>query len=278
MNNTIDKTILFYSISFNPIMENNGLIYGDDLFEIFNKVFPESGEGKFYNFDYDKNNYGFEILELNKNFLFGSYVKDIEKQQSLMRYREKITYQTAPFTPPENKYLEYYSWFYIDFKYNRIAAIKSKDVPSIDKLISSYFHQKTNYIKSMMIIPIHIKDLKKTVEKSKNIKCIEFQFAKPDEFTALGSEHFDVTFSECRVKAKVSQMGNLFSKKIHQNSNSKFDVLKLTIEDDDGIDQCIDMIKNILTLKVRLTFEDSDLFDSDVVKTALAKHINFDYE
>ena len=276
MNKEVEKTIYFYSIMFNPGIDSklSTSFTGNEYSYIFESAFSSDSNG-YYPFEFEKDKYAFDIIDFDKEYIFGTYSKEADLNKLLI-YRDEKSHNTIPFSTPKGYSLELFTWFYADFSKHILLVINNRSLPNIDRILEAYFY-KTEF-ENVIILPIKIDNAKEYLKKMKKMLKVKFQYASKtlkQEYMPLSHEKFDMIIDDYTVTAKISHTGTKTCDKLGNINKSDFSMLKIYTEDMNNITQSIDLISNIITKKVTFKLNESDLVDSEKVKEVLKSNINY---
>lgn len=280
----VNKIIKFYVIEPQPSLNfdnRNGLLNKYTL-SIFKSAFV-NGED-YYSINYDKKNLFFDIKEFNENYMFGtcSVIEDIQAT-SFMQQRNKSTNKTKPFTTVNNdEQLESYTFFYIDFVFNRMAVIANKKISKIHEALSNFIWEKSGHMASASIYPERVDDAKEIVSLLRDWSHLQLEYYTPKSIQniesikkSLGS---DFTIEKYKLDMKLkdvkpSFIDNLFKYKnnAHEEGISKFNVIG---KNELGVDETINLIETIYTKTVPLQLTNDTAINIEYIKNKLYEFLS----
>lgn len=280
---SVEKTIKFYSIKLNPSILYYGNNIDSHIYSIFNLAFNNGAD--YYQFNYDKKQLFFDIINFDKEHLFGtcSVPNDI-KPTSMIQKRDNKTKEPEPFTSLNNEFnLEAYSFFYIDFTNNRMAVITNRKIPRINEILCSFINKNANpdNITELSILPERIENLSKAVENLKSKDALELEFFNRNGKNALDIKALsstlksEFTASKYVLTIKLEETTTSFipsllkwKNKVDKNSTSK---IKLKGKNEFGLDETIDLFETLYTKTIPLELSDDSIKNKSYIENQL-KH------
>lgn len=288
-NSAVNKLIKFYIVQVEPSLNftsNTSNNIDTNLFTLFKLGFKNGKD--YYSYEFNKNHLFFDIKELNENLMFGicSVIENI-KATAMIQSRDINTNQTNPFTNlGNNKQLEAYTFFYIDFKNCRMAAISNKKIAKIHEAITSFIWSNSNgnFTPHISIYPEKITDIEKALGSLKKFNWLEMEFAQPQNLNNIKcmSESLknDFTFDKYQVKFKLKSTEptfpinlNIFRKNNDVNTD-KLSKLSVIGKNELGIDETINLIEAIYTKTISLELTDDTVKNLDYIKKKLKYYLD----
>lgn len=282
---SVNKLIKFYILKPEPCLNNTPFFKNTSdsvCYQIFKSAFPEEN---FYPINIDKRTLYFDIKTYSKNHMFGTCsVKEALKATSFIQQRNKETLQAKPFTElnDENQ-LEAYTFFYVDFVHNRMAAIANKKIPQIHNVLMKTIWENSHNLSQINIHPELIQDVKKEAEKLVNPSWLEMEFATPPSAADIPKMcHLldDPVFKSTRyrVKIKIEKANKGFIEKIMQVKNSieenHISMLKLVGKNELGLDETFNFIESLYVKTVPLVLTDDTVKNIEYIEEILKKYLD----
>lgn len=282
---SVNKLIKFYILKPEPCLNNASFLQNtsDSIsYQIFKSAFPEEN---FYRIDIDKRTLYFDIKTYSKNHIFGTCsVKEALKATSFIQQRNKETLQAKPFTElnDENQ-LEAYTFFYVDFIHNRMAAIANKKIPQIHNVLMQTIWENSHNLSQISIQPELIQDVKKEAEKLVNPSWLEIEFASPPSSAEIPKMDLilnepDFKSTKYRVKIKIEKTNKKFIDKIMQLGNKKdedhISMLKLIGKNELGLDETFNFIESLYAKTVPLELTDDTVKNIAYIEENLKKYLD----
>lgn len=243
---SVHKLVKFYVFEPQPSLYNNGLSEKTTM-SLLEMVFKE---GNSYKFEFDKENYTLDILEMKSDFIFGSCAKEREiNKTSFLQIRNRETNQTEPYTlqDPE-KQLEVYTYFYIDCTQNRMVAIQHKNISKIHNILQNFiFAQSGNTVK-IFIAPEKIADIKKAVKNLNQSNRLRVSYApgkSKTDIKPLLKVFGDIEFDSYSVEIKLSST---------KNNEYVDNIINLSEKEKESYDNIILIGKNEFGLEETINF------------------------
>lgn len=272
---SVNKIIKFYIFEPQPSMymiDNN--LSDITTIELLKKVFPIADT---YNYFYEKENYFIDIHEIGADFIFGKCSKESSlKLTNFYQMRNTSTNATVPYTSVEpGQQLEVYTYFYIDCKHNRMAAIQHKSISKIHDILSNFIYTKSENMINMYIAPEKIPDVKKAAKKLSRAKSLELSFAKgrsKENIESLTKSLGDLDFESYSVIFKLSQKNDTIIDKLFALSNTNdesINGIKLTGKNDYGLDETINFLEAVYTKNIPFNLSDDIATNTEYIKSQL---------
>lgn len=277
---SISKTIKFYQFEPQPSLANNGLT-PMTISEILKTIFPKCCS---YSIIYEKDKYIIDIMEISSDFLFGKCAKENEVHYtSFYQTRDKHTMEATPYTSfsPDTQ-LEVYTYFFISYSQQRMAALQHKNITKIQYILSEGIWELSKNTLKVFIAPEKIKDIKKTAKKIKRSKKLSVSFA-PDtnskyNIDSLAKSLGDIQYDSFHVEIKLSQdNSDLAINRIYENyakDKDAFNSLKLSGKNDTGLEETIDFIETLFTHTTQFDIAEDNVINSDIIKKELSDSLN----
>ena len=274
---SIQKIIKFYTFEPQPSMLtlNNGSITLNNI-ELLKKVFTAVDS---YNFQYEKENYTIDILEIGANFIFGTCSKESDlKYTNFYQMRNTQTNATKPYTSVEpGQQLEVYTYFYIDCSSNRMTAIQHKNISKIHLILSEFICNKSGNMINFYIAPERIPDVRRAAKKLQRTKSLELSFAKgrsKENIESLAKSLGDIEYDSYAVTFKLSQKNDkVIDKLFHLSTTDRDNIngIKLTGKNEYGLDETINFIENVYTRNTPFDLSDDIVTNIEYIKNKLSE-------
>ncbi len=279
MSNT-EKSVYFYKISPSPTFTINIDNDANALYQMFKNVFHNTELVHSYTAK-DGNTFYIEIIELTKDFVFGTYSKKEPNPNQKIRIRESTDSNDDSCLPnahnfPEKDNLEYYTFFYVDFNKLLMAYISNKQSGKLSKIIQEYFYLHNMNIS---IVDYDVSDTDKIIKSFKSISQLDLCYSDKlaesqskfifeihdDDQAKIGTYHIEIKFKE-----KSGSMNHM--KKILEQKN---DYSKISIkgETESNILQSFDYIKRSFMIHETITMSNNPSNDKNNIKKALKSAI-----
>jgi len=272
MDNTkLHKSINFYDIDINilPIFSQSKLDYNFQKLMI--EAFPVLETYKF------NNDIIVDIIE-SEECLFGSIgkLRNI-KHNPLTRARNIETLNKSEINLPKDQKLEEFTYFYIDYNYNKALVLRNDDAPNFIKTLKLLFKnvrkisEKTQrfdiypeiisdisstlnkFIELCKIDLVYKDHLQETEQKNSYIPSVKEIYEKYDN--QLSKVALSLTF-----KNEIATHKILEEFKNNRNYND-LENLKITgkVSANEDITDTVDLLKKIITKKVIIEIENDDI-------------------
>lgn len=272
---SVSKVIKFYQFEPQPSLYNNGLV-PEPTINLLKKVFPSCDT---YSFEFEKEKYSIDILEIGTDFIFGTCSKQSElKYTSFYQKRNMKTNQTEPYTSIDpNTQLEAYTYFYIDCIHNRMAAIQHKSIAKIHCILCDCIYSKSGNMLKMFIAPEKVKDIKHTAKKLKKACRVQLSFApesSKDNIKSVAESLGDFKYDYYSVDFKISEgssnnyIDNLA--KLSTDERSNYTAIKLIGKNEYGLEETINFIETLYTKNTPFDITDDIIKNIDIIKQKLA--------
>lgn len=277
----VTKVIKFYWFKPIPSLANNG-ITPMPMKDILKTVFPKS---KSYDIIYDKDKYIIDIIEMTDNFLFGKCAKEHELRfTNLYQTRDKHTGEAFPYSSasPDTQ-LEVYTYFYIDYAQERMAAIQHKNITKIHNILSEGVWELSNNTLKVFVAPERIKNIKKAAKKLKKNKRLSVAFA-PNAISkynintlanCLGNINYDAFSVDIKLAqtSDESTIDEIYDNYEKDKDNNFFTGFKLIGKNDSGLEETVDFIETLFTHSASFDITEDIIKNSEIIKSELAKSL-----
>lgn len=276
------KIINFYYLKPSPCMTLSAV---DDHLEkythlLFSSAFKNNDD--YYELETDKQKFFFDIKNFDTDYMFGTCSKDETfSATNFVQKRNIDTKEVSPFTTIDSEEkLEAYTFFYIDFKCNRMAVIYNKKISKIHNLISEFIYKESGNMSMIEIFPEKIDDIKRTSNTLMSLKSLEIEFACSKSkymihniFDSLGG---DFVPEKYKLGIKLSTTGKKFIDDIihFRKTNKDITTLKLTGKNDLGVEETINFITMLYTKSVPIQLSDDSAVNIEYIKMRLKEHLN----
>ena len=280
----VEKIVKFYDLKPSPcfsVLENKNDLVSSTYF-IFNTAFPQID---YYEFEYDHKNIFFDIHTYNESKMFAKCsIKDDINATKFFQSRNTATKETKPFTTVDDptSHLESYTFYYIDFKHNKMAAICNKKLSKIHLILSEFIYQKSGNCSQIEILPERIKDLE-SAANSLDPKWLEFEFSEAYSKQNMPSlpVSLDNDFQVGKYQLKIQLINTnkkSFSRKLaHLKSIREEEGIsnfKLLGKNELGIEETINFVEALYTKTVPLLITDNTISNIKFIETELEKQLN----
>lgn len=285
---SVNKLIKFYILEpeaclNTPIFSKN--ISDSICYQIFKSAFPQDD---FYSIEVDKRSLFLDIKTYSKNHIFGTCsIKETFRPTSFIQQRNKETLETQPFTNLNNEtQLEAYTFFYIDFNTNRMAAIANKKIPKIHEVLMQAIWENSKNLSRISIMPELIQDIEKEATKLLNPSWFEIEFATPPsakDIPKMNDLLDEPTFKakKYQIRIRIEQSDKTIVQKImglrKRKDTEHISALKLIGKNEMGLDETFNFIESLYTKTVPLELTDDTVanynYIENILKENLDKHI-----
>lgn len=273
------KNILFYKLNLVFNSQLNMFTTDTDLKSRV-KAFAKNCDKNEMSYTNESQNYIVDIIEINEDYLFGSYGNlNNYSKSNFIRVRDKQN-----LSPHEYKdYLEMFTYFYIDFNTNKIVNISSRYCRgfkiNIAEFLNDHFNLSEIY-SDIKVVSTLKNDIKEAINKAVHVQEIDIKYYSDkhlmNEFVSLADIDSEdsgaiksarLTLSLEPVSASKSIAQKLLNS-IHDKGR-KYKSVSITTDDGE-----IDVLEQTVTKKVSCDFEEGD-FDEDSILNKLQKIISF---
>lgn len=272
---SIQKIIKFYIFEPQPSLLNIGL-EGEPTLALLKKILKNK---KSYSYQFEKDNYTFDILEIGESFVFGTCAKENElKYTNFWQIRNKETNETKPYIieEPENQ-LEFYTYFYIDCMQNRMAVIQHKGISKIHEILYNFLYAESGNMLEISIAPERIKDVKKAAKNLKKANRLRLAFApgkSKDNIRSLAKSLGNFEYDNYTLDIKLSQCENrnYIDCIVHLSDEEKsnFDSIMLIGKNEFGLEETINFFETYYTKHIPLELTDNYALNIEYIKDKLA--------
>lgn len=189
-------------------------------------------------FDYKNEAYKITVIDRSDNDLFGHIAKNKELSDYMLHVKNKDTEEEID---PSNHYLEFYTYFYIDYKKRLLSIIYNNRFSSIEDFLKHYFLIKIG-MDAAYINPV-IDSKEKIIQYFKELAGsmkFEARFSTKycQELQNLSGNIFDIPgITSVSIKGKLHDLKNFPDTQKYQ----KFEITN------SGTNEVIDVIKYSLT-------------------------------
>lgn len=274
---SIQKIIKFYVFEPQPSMlmlEVPGIAEID----LLKRVFPNSGS---YSFQYEKENYTIDIIDIGLSYVFGTCAKESElKYTNFYQMRNMETNATTPYTSTEpGKQLEVYTYFYIDCKMKRMAAIQHKSISKIHMILSEFIYEKSGNMIKFFVAPEKIPDVKRAAKQLQRSKALELSFAKgksKENIEPLTKALGDFEYDSYSVSFKLAPNSSNIIDKLFDMSNENrddFSGIKLVGKNEYGLDETINFLETHYTKNTPFELSEDVVTNTEYIKSKLTESL-----
>lgn len=281
----VNKLIKFYILEPLPSLyfdDSNGML-SKSTHSIFESAFCNGTD--YYSIDYEKKKLFFDIKEFDESHIFGtcSIVETIQAN-AFMQRRNIQTNETKPFTTVNgDEQLEAYTFFYIDFSTNRMAAIVNKKISKLHTVISYFIYEKSGKLASIEIAPEKNDNPRKLAESLIDWSHIQLEFFTNDSTKnirpikkALGSD-FEIEKYKVDMKiknGKKTMVDSLFSLKerVSEEGISKLNIIG---KNELGVDETINLIETLNSKAVPFNLSDDSSLNIEYIKKNLKEFLGY---
>ena len=282
---SVNKLIKFYTLEPEACLNSIHFAQNTDdsiCYQTFKSAFPQED---FYSIEIDKKNLFFDIKTYSKNHIFGTCsVKETFRATNFIQERNKATLQAKPFTELNGEsQLESYTFFYIDFTHNRMAAIANKKIPKIHNVLMQTIWEKSNNLSKITIMPELIQDVEKEAQKLIDPSWLEIEFATPPSAndipkmsSLLDTKSFEGKRYQIRIRIEKADK-TLISKLMHLKSKKDEDhlsMLKLIGKNELGLDETFNFIESLYAKTVPLELTDDTVANIKYIENILKKYLD----
>lgn len=275
---SVSKIIKFYKFEPQPSMYNNGYATKSTI-DLVKIVFPTCST---YLFEYEKENYAIDILEIGTNFIFGTCAKQSElKYTNFYQKRDKQTNKTEPYTSidPDTQ-LEVYTYFYVDCIKGRMAAILHKSISKMHCILSEFIYAKSGNQLEFYIVPEQIPDVKKAAKSLKRANKIHLSYASgksKDNIKPLALALGNLEYDSYSVEIKLSEQNNdsLIDKlsDLSKNERDNFNGIKLIGKNEYGLEETINFIETLYTKNTPFDITEDTVLNISIIREKLAQSL-----
>lgn len=272
---SVQKIIKFYKFEPQPSLLNIGLEEEHTL-ELLKKVLKS---GKSYGYQFERDNYTFDILEIGENYVFGACAKENEvKYTNFWQIRNKETNQTKPYVieEPESQ-LEVYTYFYIDCSKNRMAAIQHKSISKIHDILYNFLYTESGNMLDIFIAPERIRDIKKAAKRLKKANRLKISFApgkSKDNIQSLAKSLGDFEYDSYVVDIKLapSKNNNYIDSIVDLSDNEKKDFNNIILigKNEFGLEETINFFESFYSKNIPFELTDDYALNVEYIKEKLA--------
>lgn len=269
---SVNKLIKFYHFEAQPSFLNNfGSRTTIDILCDFLKP------GKTYTLNYENEAYCIDIIDIKGSIIFGACSRgNAVKITNFWQIRNNKTLERTPYTSEmPDSHLETYTYFLIDTKKNRMAAIMQKSISALHNILIEFIYQKSNSMLQIYIAPEKIKDVKKAAKNLKQSNLLKLQFAKgrsKENIASLVETLGDFEYESYSVSIKLAQKDNSFIDHVVSVSRDKkedFTSIQLIGKNEYGLDETINFIESIYTKNTPFELTDDSATNIDYIKQRL---------
>lgn len=188
-------------------------------------------------FDYKNEAYKITVLDQSDNGVFGHITKNKELSEYMLHVKKKDTEEEID---PSKHYLEFYTYFYIDYEKRLLSIIYNNRFSSIEEFFKQYFLRKIDML-AVHINPV-IDSKEKIIEYFKdlsNTMKFEARFSTKycQELQNLSGQIFDLPgITSVSIKGKLHDLKNIPDTYKYQKfeitnstSNEVIDVIKYSL-------------------------------------------------
>ena len=282
---SVNKIIKFYDIQPVPSLLMNGLNpSGFTTYSIFKMAFLQED---FYTIEFEKRNLFFDIKEYNSQIMFGTCsTNETIRATSFVQSRNQKTKEAKPFTHLNGEEtLEAYTFFYIDFVHNKMAAIANKKVSKIHEALSAFIWEKSDNQAQISILPERIADISKAAKELKSHSWFELDLglnALDEQIInlnrVLGDDN-QIKAKKFRLKVQLEDITNpnivdrlMGYKKI--SKKGELSSMKLIGKNELGVDETINFFEALYTKTVPLGLTDDTAINIQYIKNELHNNLN----
>lgn len=266
----INKTIKYYKIIPNPTFqfyETTGNPLDKQTYNMFLMVFPAEG---YYEHEYEKQKYGFDVIEMTKEYFFASCsISNNITPTSFIQIRDTKTKQSEPFHIDN---LEKYTYMLLNFHKNRMVVMSGTGLSKITEVLVDHMATSTKNDVNISILPEKIEDFEKNAKRFSRIKNIEFKVIDtsysnvPDLKSLLEDcciENYSINF-----KLSESKTG-LLNQLRKMKGNPKIQGIKAYGKNEFDIDDVIDYFATQFTRTIPININDENALSQEYIKNKL---------
>lgn len=269
---SVNKLIKFYQFEAQPSFLNNfGSRTTIDILCEFLK--PKNT----YTVNYEDETYFIDIIHIKGSIVFGACSREnAVKVTNFWQIRNTETFERTPYTSDMlDSHLETYTYFLIDTKKNRMAAIMQKSISSLHNILVEFIYKESNNMFQIYIAPEKIKDVKKAAKNLKQSNWLKLQFAKgrsKENIASLVETLGDFEYEYYSVNIKLSQKDNSFIDRVFSVSHDKkddFASIQLIGKNEYGLDETINFIESVYTKNMPFELTEDSATNIDYIEQRL---------
>lgn len=269
---SVNKLIKFYQFEAQPSFLNNS--GSRSTFDILCDFLEPSST---YTLNYENEAYCIDIIDIKGSIIFGACSREnAVKITNFWQVRNNKTLERTPYTSEmSDSHLETYTYFLIDTKKNRMAAIMQKSISSLHNILKEFIYKESNNMLQIYIAPEKIKDVKKAAKSLKQSTWLKLQFAKgrsKENIASLVETLGDFEYESYSVNIKLSQKDNSFIDRVFSVSHNKkddFASIQLIGKNEYGLDETINFIESVYTKNMPFELTDDSATNIDYIEQRL---------
>lgn len=269
---SVNKLIKFYQFEAQPSFLNNS--GSRSTFDILCDFLEPSST---YTLNYENEAYCIDIIDIKDSIIFGACSREnAVKITNFWQVRNNKTLERTPYTSEmSDSHLETYTYFLIDTKKNRMAAIMQKSISSLHNILIEFIYKESNNMLQIYIAPEKIKDVKKAAKSLKQSTWLKLQFAKghsKENIASLVETLGDFEYESYSVNIKLSQKDNSFIDRVFSVSHDKkddFASIQLIGKNEYGLDETINFIESVYTKNIPFELTDDSATNIDYIEQRL---------
>lgn len=276
----LNKIIKFYHINPLPCLSANKTTDEENLREIFFTFLNDDNSKNTYKFTKDKKNYTFDIIEKTNDYIFATCCKSEDFNNELFFQKRNLTDNTTePYKQNPDEEFERFTYFVIDFKKNKLAAIYNKSITELSKLLPELLNTYERDNLPIEISPIII-DNPKEFLKNKFVEELTFFGDKFDNMIVplsdvLKNNSCDV--SKFNLTISIKKQDKNFIQDIFNFSKEKQKKIIIKAKNEYGLTDTIDLLETILTKRVPINISKEEVFNKETVKSILISEIKKEF-
>ena len=274
---TIKKTIYFFKTVPKCTLFADGDSDTDVLRKMFSKRFPKTGVYKSRD-----DQYGIEILSVDDNYIFGTFLKKDDSTNKFMKLTlvKNDTPEEIDFNS-QKVIFEYYSFFYVDLNKCMTSIISNKQSGKFTDIINQFLFEENYHI---YFFPYTVDSIDDAIKKFSKVKAIEAAYNPAEsERTFKNMQQYNednsIEVSKLEFKIKIKHTGANFPDVLKQISaeSEKYKKYKIVGDSQDGIEQVFDILEKVLYRSAQIEIDGSPTENIGFIKKTFEKEIQLLY-